>query len=155
MDGASNPLNVPPFAIAAGEIASAQCSYVHKWCAPTRSSLMVCSNEIKLQCFEQLTHLRVTLQTGRNPMHTGLDPLNWTGISIYTSIPLIYCHIYLDMLNWTATILRGEGCEPPESLAGCDSSPNADYVFLPRLLATAGYESHMLGKVRRQLQSSA
>ena len=30
--------------------------YVHKWCAPSRSALM----------------------TGRNPMHTGLDPLNWT-----------------------------------------------------------------------------
>ena len=30
--------------------------YVHKWCAPTRSALM----------------------TGRNPIHTGLDPLNWT-----------------------------------------------------------------------------
>ena len=77
--------------------------YVHKWCAPTRSSLM----------------------TGRNPMHTGLDPM-----------------------NWTSTIMRGEGCDPPQSLRGCDSSLSADYVFLPRLLRSAGYESAMLGKVR-------
>ena len=76
--------------------------YVHKWCAPTRSSLM----------------------TGRNPMHTGLDPL-----------------------NFTATMMRGEGCDPPAGhLRGCDSAVSADYVFLPRLLASAGYSSHMLGK---------
>lgn len=77
--------------------------YVHKWCAPTRSSLM----------------------TGRNPMHTGLDPM-----------------------NWTLTSMRGEGCDPPRELAGCDSSLSPDYVFLPRLLRSAGYESGMLGKVR-------
>ena len=75
--------------------------YVHKWCAPTRSALM----------------------TGRNPMHTGLDPL-----------------------NWSTTIMRGEGCDPPDNLAGCDSSLSAEYVFLPRLLQAASYSSHMLGK---------
>ena len=68
-------------------------SYVHKWCAPTRSALM----------------------TGRNPMHTGLDPL-----------------------NFTSTIEKRGG----------DSSLSADYIFIPRLLQSAGYESHMLGKVR-------
>lgn len=67
-------------------------SYVHKWCAPTRSALM----------------------TGRNPMHTGLDPL-----------------------NWTSTINKRGG----------DSALSADYIFIPRLLQSAGYESHMLGKV--------
>ena len=72
-----------------------------QWCAPTRSALM----------------------TGRNPMHTGLDPL-----------------------NWTTTIMRGEGCDPPDNLAGCDSSLSAEYVFLPRLLQAASYSSHMLGK---------
>ena len=79
--------------------------------------------------------------TGRNPMHTGLDPM-----------------------NWTATSMRGEGCDPPRELAGCDSSLSPDYVFLPRLLRSAGYESGMLGKVRhftaavsscRELRSSA
>ena len=63
--------------------------------------------------------------TGRNPMHTGLDPM-----------------------NWTTTIMRGEGCDPPRALAGCDSSLSSEYVFLPRLLRSAGYESAMLGKVR-------
>ena len=63
--------------------------------------------------------------TGRNPMHTGLDPM-----------------------NWTSTIMRGEGCDPPQSLRGCDSSVSAEYVFMPRLLRSAGYESAMLGKVR-------
>jgi arylsulfatase A-like enzyme len=66
--------------------------YVHKWCAPTRSALM----------------------TGRNPIHTGLDPL-----------------------NWTSTIFK----------VGGDSAVHKDYTFLPRLLGTAGYASHMLGKV--------
>jgi len=61
--------------------------------------------------------------TGRNPMHTGLDPL-----------------------NWSTTIMRGEGCDPPDNLAGCDSSLSAEYVFLPRLLQAASYSSHMLGK---------
>ena len=66
--------------------------YVHKWCAPSRSSLM----------------------SGRNPIHTGQDPM-----------------------NWTATILRpGMG----------DSAVHKDYVFLPKLLQSAGYESHQLGK---------
>jgi arylsulfatase A-like enzyme len=53
--------------------------------------------------------------TGRNPMHTGLDPL-----------------------NFTSTIEKRGG----------DSSLSADYIFIPRLLQSAGYESHMLGKVR-------
>ena len=76
--------------------------YVHKWCAPTRSSLM----------------------TGRNPMHTGLDPL-----------------------NFSATVMKGEGCDPAAgNLRGCDQSVHEDYVFLPRLLSSAGYEGHMLGK---------
>ena len=76
--------------------------YVHKWCAPTRSSLM----------------------TGRNPMHTGLDPL-----------------------NFSSTVMKGEGCDPAAgNLRGCDQSVHEDYVFLPRLLSSAGYEGHMLGK---------
>jgi hypothetical protein len=35
-------------------------------------------------------------------------------------------------MNWTSTIMRGQGCDPPDHLAGCDSSLSADYVFLPR-----------------------
>ena len=49
----------------------------------------------------------VMAMAGRNPMHTGLDPL-----------------------NWTATVLRGAGCDPPASLRGCDSSLSADYVCI-------------------------
>ena len=47
--------------------------------------------------------------TGRNPMHTGLDPM-----------------------NWTSTILR-------PSLRDADQAVHKDYRFLPRMLATAGY----------------
>jgi hypothetical protein len=56
-------------------------------------------------------------------------------------------HTGLDPLNWTATIMRGQGCAPPHNLHGCDSAPSADYVFLPRLLKSAGYQNHMRGKV--------
>ena len=47
-------------------------------------------------------------------------------------------HTGLDPLNFTSTI----------NARGGDSSLSADYIFIPRLLQSAGYQSHMLGKAR-------
>ena len=50
---------------------------------------------------------------------------------------VIIVHTGLDPLNFTSTI----------NAHGGDSSLSADYIFIPRLLQSAGYQSHMLGKV--------